>query len=114
MRVLGSVAAEAVLDPILHNGVGQDLFDAGALDLPGGEGVAGDHGRMLAQDGRDLLSRQSEPIERAKVGQLARRPNQTMAEIVLAAGVELHVRWQRATILVEESHQARLLPRSPI
>ena len=59
--------------------------------------MAGDHGRMLAQDGRDLLSRQSEPIERAKVGQLARRPNQTMAEIVLAAGVELHVRWQRAT-----------------
>src|ERR1700719_4030266 len=89
MRVLSGIAAKPVLDPVLHHGVGQDLFDAGALDLPGGESVAGDYGRVLAQDGGDLPSRQSAPIERAEVGQLALRPDQTMAEIILAAGVEL-------------------------
>src|SRR6516165_11011613 len=94
MRVLRGVAAEAVLDPIFHHGVGQNLLDAGAPDLPGGEGVAGDHSWVLAQHGRDLVSRQGAPIERAKVGQLAGRPDQAMAEVVLAASVELHVRRQ--------------------
>jgi hypothetical protein len=68
--------------------------------------VVTDHGRVFAQDDRDLLSRQCAPVERAKVSQLARRSDQAMAEIVLTAGVELHVRRQRAAILVEESHQA--------
>ena len=65
--------------------------------------VTGDHGRVLAQDGRDLVSRQRAPIERAKVGQLAGRPDQAMAEIILPASVELHVRRQCVTVLVEES-----------
>src|SRR6516164_11027049 len=49
MRVLRGVAAEPVLDPILHHSVGQDLLDAGALDLPSGEGVAGDHSRVASR-----------------------------------------------------------------
>src|SRR5262249_1503465 len=87
MRVPSPVATDPVLSPVLHHGVGQGFLDAGALDLPGGEGVAGYHGRVLAQDGRDLLSRQSAPIERAEVGQLTGRPDQPMAENVLAPGV---------------------------
>src|SRR5262249_28571368 len=91
MGVLGGVAPETILDPVLPHGVGQYLLEAGGLDLPGGEGVAGDHGRVFAQDGRDSLRRQRAPVESAEVGQLAGCPDEAMAESVLPAGVEFHV-----------------------
>ena len=79
-----------------------------ALDLAGGESMAGDHGRRLAQHGRDLLRRQLPAIQRAEIGELAlgRRGVDAVTEIVLAAGIELDVGRQLVAEFVEEADQA--------
>jgi hypothetical protein len=54
--------------------------------------VASNHRGVLAQHGRDLVSRESPAVERAEVGELAWLADQAIAEIVFAAGVKLHIR----------------------
>ena len=78
----------------------------GALDLAGGESMAGDHGGISAQHGLDLARRELAPIERTEIGELAWvAPVYAMTEIVLAAGVEREVGGQDAAVFVEEPDQ---------
>ena len=107
-QIMAGVAAEPVLDAELDPGLRQDALAAAARDLAGGERVSGDHGRRFAQHGRDLLRRELAAVEGAEIGELAlgRRRTDPVAEIVLAAGIELDVGRQLVAEFVEEAEQA--------
>src|SRR5215204_1826035 len=105
--VVARVAAEPVLLRELDDCVRQDALDARALDLARCEGVARDDRRGLAEHGRDLLRRKFAPVEHAEIGELARCAPAliAMAEIVLAAGVELDVGRERRAVFLEEADE---------
>lgn len=109
--VVAGVAAEPVLDAAFDEGIVQDALDRPALDLAGGEGVAGDDGRRLAQNRRDLLCDEVAPVELAEIGELAlhRTRADAMAEIVLAAGIELEVGRERSAVPGEEAVQPAIM-----
>ena len=95
---------------VVDKAVGQDLLDAVALDFSGRESVAFDHGRGLAQHGLHLLCGDLLAVEDAELTVLpGRGAADTMTEIILAAGIELHVGGQHAAILVEKSDQAAVM-----
>ena len=108
-RVVAVVAAEPVLHGVIDEAVGQDALHAVArLILPVVKAWSGDHRRRLAQHRRDLLRGDLAAVERAEFAELPRRRRaaDAMAEIVLAAGIELEVGRQHVAILVEEADQA--------
>ena len=114
-RVVRGVAAEAVrrLAELLER-IGQDLFVGFALDLAGRESVADDDRRALAQHDADVARRQRAPVEIAEVAELAGRAGRlhAMAEIVLAAGIELDVGRQHASDICRGSRSGRRSDRS--
>src|SRR5260370_42585336 len=99
---MARVAAEPVPFLEFDERVGKHLFDAGTLDLAGGEGVALDDGRCLAQHGRDPPRRQLPAVERAEIGELAAADRRNaLPEIILPAGGELEVGRRLVAVLVE-------------
>ena len=70
---MGGTTAESVLHVELDERVGQDLLNAGALDLAGSEGVTDDSG-IFRQHGLDATGSEFAAIERAEVGELTGRP----------------------------------------
>src|SRR3954463_3658807 len=105
---MAGIAAKPVLDAEFGEGLRQDALAAAARDLAGRKRMARDHGRRLAQHGRDPLRCQLAAIERAEIGELAFCSGCTdaMTEIVLAAGIELDVGRQLIAEFVEEAEQA--------
>src|SRR3954463_15629281 len=86
-RVVAVIAACGLLRGIIHEAVRQNALHAIARDLAGGEGVALDHGRRLAQHDRYLLRHDLPTIERSELAELSCRRCRAdaMAEIILAA-----------------------------
>ena len=115
-RVVAVVAGGAILLGVIDKAVRQDALHAAARDLAGREGVVLDHGRRLAQHHRDLVRDDRATIERAEfaVLPLRRRRADAMAEIVLAACVELYVGRKHAAIFVEEADQAAVVVDVPV
>ncbi len=76
--------------------------------LPVVKAWPGDHGRRLAQHRGDALRGELAAVQRAEIGELAlgRRRVDAVAEIVLAAGIELDVGGQLVAELVEEAVEA--------
>ena len=104
------VAARALPRGVVDEAVRQHALDAVALDLAGREGVVRDHGRRLAQHRRHLVRVDLAALECAVLTQLPRRAAaEAMAEIVLAAGIELQVGRQHAAILAQEADQAAVM-----
>src|SRR6266542_648090 len=100
------IEAKPVLHAEFDHGIGQDLLDAGALDLSCGESVAG-NSWIFAENNLDAAGRDLAAIQHTIVGQRARRSRAIVAatEIVLSAAIQGEVRRQNVPVLIEKSDQ---------
>ena len=71
--------------------------------------MVGDNRRVFRQNDRDLVRNQLAAIERAKFGKCAGRAAIALAEIVLAAGIELHIGGQHAAVFLQEADEAAVM-----
>src|ERR1017187_9984571 len=110
-RVMGGVTAQPILDAKLFERVGQNFFVGQALDLPRGEGMVTDDGRSLAQYDTHISRRECTTIKINEIAELTRfsSPLHPMTEVVFTSGVELHIRRQRAAVLVQKSDQSAVM-----
>src|ERR1017187_3183306 len=110
-RVMGGVTAQPILDAKLFERVGKNFFVGQALDLPRGEGMVTDDGRSLAQYDTHISRRECTTIKITEIAELTRfsSPLHPMTEVVFTSGVELHIRRQRAAVLVQKSDQSAVM-----
>src|SRR5262245_48544309 len=93
-RVVAIVAAGALLACVVDEAIGEHALHAVALDLAGRKDVIGDQRRRFTQHRRHLMRLDLATRERAVLAQLPDRGSaQPMTEIILAAGIELKIRW---------------------
>jgi hypothetical protein len=109
-RVVARVATEAVLDLEFDEAIGKHLFDTGALDSPGCEGVAFDHCRSLAENSGHPSRGNFPAIEGAGVAELAvPAARQAMAESVFAAGIEFYISRQPIAEPIQEADEPAVM-----
>src|SRR5262245_21892149 len=85
-------APQAVLDADLYPCVGDHVLDAGARHHAGSEGMALDDDRIFGQHGLDVQRLELKTIDDIEIGEAAVGvAEETMAELVLAAGVEAQI-----------------------
>jgi hypothetical protein len=96
--------------------VRQDFFIRLPFNLSGGESMADDDCRVLAQHDAYIACRERTTVELTEIAELARsaRWYHAMAEIVFAAGIEFDVSREHAAIFFKKSDQATIMIEMPM
>src|SRR5437762_14240269 len=103
---MARVAPKSILHAELDHAIGQDPFDAGALDHSRRESMP-DNSRILAEDNLDTAGFNLAAIQHAVADQIARRIGAIIAfaEIVLSAAIQGEAGGQDVAVCIEKSNQ---------